>query len=264
MTFWQAFILGAVQGIAEWLPVSSQGLLVLAQFHFWSADLESAVELALFLHLGTFFAALVYFRKEVARLFKALFDFNRQDQETQNLLLFLIVATLISGGLGIVLLRFIIYFVSFLDLATKSINLLIAILLLGTGILLLKAKAKGTRTLKDLGKKDWIVLGLAQAFAALPGFSRSGLTVSVLLLRKYGEDLALRFSFLLSLPIVLAGNILLNLKIKNFQVPYLIALFSSFVFGILTIDVLIKSSRKVNFGYLVLFFSGWLFLSVWI
>jgi undecaprenyl-diphosphatase len=95
-----------------------------------------------------------------------------------------------------------------------------------------------------------------QGFAALPGFSRSGLTISALLLRKFDETAALRLSFLMSLPIVLGGNVLLNLK-DGFVLSAgaVFGLVFSFVFGIFTIHVLFRVARKINFAYFVLGFG---------
>ena len=94
-----------------------------------------------------------------------------------------------------------------------------------------------------------------QGLSTLPGISRSGSTVSVLLLDKVDKTEALRLSFLMSLPIVLAGNIFFNLKGFAFSFNMLYGLFFSFVFGILTIHALIKVSKKINFGYFVLIFG---------
>ena len=92
---------------------------------------------------------------------------------------------------------------------------------------------------------DGVLLGVAQGLAALPGLSRSGLTVSVLLLRKFDGATALKLSFLVSLPIVLFGNLFLNLNDFAFSAEALVGLFFSFLFGILTIDLLLKAAKKI-------------------
>jgi undecaprenyl-diphosphatase len=91
--------------------------------------------------------------------------------------------------------------------------------------------------------------------ATLPGLSRSGSTVSALLLLGFQKSLSLKLSFLLSMPIVLAGNILLNLNTINFSVDNLVALTASFAFGLLTINLLLKLAKKINFGLLVIIFG---------
>jgi undecaprenyl-diphosphatase len=125
----------------------------------------------------------------------------------------------------------------------------------------------GEKKIADLNLKEASLLGFMQGLSVLPGVSRSGITVSTLLLRKFDKTSSLVVSFLMSLPIVLAGNIALNWSnFTSITLPLLLGLVFSFLFGILTIDVLIKSSRKINFGYFVLVFailtilSGILFL----
>ena len=137
-------------------------------------------------------------------------------------------------------------------------------LLLTTGILQIKAKKKEEKKMVDAGNKDGVLLGLVQSFASLPGLSRSGLTVSVLLLRKFRSEAALKLSFLMSLPIVLGGNIILNLDKFNFSLESFSGLLFSFVFGLLTIKLLLKTARKINFGWFVLFFGIIVIISIFV
>ncbi|VAW17354.1 Undecaprenyl-diphosphatase, partial [hydrothermal vent metagenome] len=118
-----------------------------------------------------------------------------------------------------------------------------------------KSKMISTRTPTDIKMIDSVTLGIVQGFAALPGLSRSGLTVASLLLRKFDEEQAIRLSFLMSIPIVLAGNILLNIKDFNPTLENLFGFFFSFVFGLATIHILLKVAKKVNFAYFVLLFG---------
>src|SRR3989344_1533387 len=97
----ESIILGTIQGIAEWLPISSEGAIVLVKSNFFGGGaLSDTIRLALFLHLGTFLAALVYFRRDVASLLKALARYRSSSAGEQRLLRFLILSTLISGALG--------------------------------------------------------------------------------------------------------------------------------------------------------------------
>jgi len=248
-------ILGIIQGIAEWIPISSEGLLVLVKSAFFSSgSLVELVRLALFLHLGTFLAALIYFRKDVGRLFKTLFKPKGKKIEDKKTLKFLIISTIITGIIGILLLKTVLELTSVMDVGVKVITFGIGALLLITAFLQIKSKS-GFKTSKQIKIKDSILLGVMQGFAALPGLSRSGLTVSTLLLRKFDKTTALKLSFLMSLPVVLFGNLILNLSDFAFNSNYLLALLFSFVFGFLTIHYLIKLSKKVNFGYFVLIFA---------
>ncbi len=277
MSIFESIILGAVQGIAEWLPVSSEGLIFLIKINFFNSG-EGVMEitsLALFLHFGTFLAALVYFWKDVSRLLKPSFllPFLRGEYGGHSvmgiiknathikrntdikLLRFLFFSTLISGSLGFTLLKVFEGFEETFFEKTKLITIVVGVLLLLTAFLQFKAKKGGKRFKEDLARDDSILLGLAQGFAVLPGLSRSGLTVSTLLLRKFNEESALKLSFLMSMPIVLAGNIILNINDTCISYSKLIALASSFIFGLITIDLLLKLAKKINFAWFVLVFG---------
>ncbi len=262
----EQIILGITQGIVEWLPVSSEGAIVLIKTNIFNAppDYEALIKHALFLHLGTFLAALIYFRKDVGILLKCIVSFNSQDQETKKLFNFLLFTTIISGIIGIILLKTIVNLTDHFEATGKSITLVIGFLLIGTGLLELKASRPGYRNLAHLKWHDTVITGLAQGLASLPGFSRSGLTMSTLLLLKFDKQHALKLSFLLSLPIVLAGNIVLNLDLFVFSLPSLIGLLCSFIFGLMTIHLLLKLAQAVNFGYFMLIFGSITILSFFI
>jgi undecaprenyl-diphosphatase len=244
-------VLGLIQGVAEWLPVSSEGIIVLVKTKFFGgAETEVMIREALFLHLGTFFAALVYFRKDVKKLLK----FNSFDASTKKLFGFLAIATVISGAVGYVLLQAVIALEDFIVIDAKKLMLAIGVLLLITAYLQFRSK-KQLKEEKGIQKKDGVLLGLVQGLAVLPGLSRSGTTVATLLMRGYDDSLALKLSFLMSLPIVLAGNILLNLGDLALSAELMVGLVTAFVFGLLTIKVLIRLAKKINFTYFVLLFA---------
>jgi len=253
----EQILLGIIQGIAEWLPVSSEGLIVLAKTNLFHSNdnIETIIHQALFLHLGTFLAALIYFRQDVKKLIKAIFQYQSQSQDTQKLLSYLIISTMISGVLGFILIKVFSHFASQFDTQKRIITMAIGCLLLGTAFLELKAKKDCYRTITDLKIIDSILLGIVQGFATLPGFSRSGLTVSALLLRKLDKLYALKLSFIMSIPIVLVGNIMLNLNALAWSTEAMGGLIFSFAFGLATIHFLLKLAEKINFGYFVLIFG---------
>lgn len=245
----ESIISGIVQGIAEWLPISSEGILVLLQVNFFNSTLSftSLINYALFLHLGTFLAALIYFRKEVAGLIK------KENKQERN---FYITATVISGLIGLALLKALDYIEETIVFGSKGIILLIGLALLITAFLQFKNKGKNRhKDESDLKVTDSIVLGVLQGFSIIPGLSRSGLTISGLLLSKFSDTVALKISFIMSLPIVLAGNIILNLDKFVLSWENLIGLVFSFLFGILSIHLLLKLSKKINFAWFVLIFG---------
>jgi len=261
----EQIILGAIQGITEWLPISSEGIIILVKNRFFSGtDYETIIRQALFLHLGTFLAALIYFRKDVLSLIRVLFNYRSADSETKKVFNFLLIATLISGFFGFVLLRFFAGLGEGLFLSTKAATLVIGLALLVTAGLQIRAGKGSHRRRKEPTIKEGILLGLIQGLATLPGLSRSGLTVSALLLRGFNGGRALKLSFLMSLPIVLGGNIILNFNQFIFSSEMLLGLLFSFVFGILTIDLLLKLAKKINFGYFVLVFGLLIIISVFI
>ncbi len=253
MEFFEVMILGILQGIFEWIPISSEGAIFFASTNFFGqTDLNFILREALFLHLGTFLAALIYFRKDVSHLIKSLFNYKHTDTETKKILNFLIVSTIISGVLGLALLQFLKFFETRFLMTSRLITLSIGLLLVMTAILQIKAPSKGHRKEIHLNEKDSILLGIAQGFSALPGLSRSGLTVSSLLFRNIDETSALRLSFLMSLPIVFAGNILLNISDFVLIKELYVGVIFSFLAGLLTIHLFMKLSERVKFGWFVL------------
>lgn len=261
----ESIILGAIQGIFEWLPVSSEGMLVLAQTQlFGTASLTEAIRMALFLHLGTFLAAFIYFFDEVEHLVKGLFKYRSISQERRNVLNFYIIATIISGVVGLILKAVLIELEQVFAVTADIIVLAIALLLFVTAYLQLRKKTMTFREETEVNTADAVVVGAVQGLSALPGVSRSGSTTSVLLLQRFHEVDALKLSFILSLPIVLGGNIVFNLSSFFFSVEALAAFLTSFIFGWITIDMFLKIARKVNFGWFVLGFAVLLIASLFI
>ncbi|MFH1461296.1 MAG: undecaprenyl-diphosphate phosphatase [Patescibacteria group bacterium] len=261
----EQIILGIVQGIAEWLPVSSEGLLVLIKTNFFAgAGMEGLIKQALFLHLGTFLAALFYFRKDVGAFLKTLISYRSADQKKKKLFNFLLISTIITGLLGYSLLKLFVGLESHLELTGKIITLLIGLLLIVNAFFQLKAKNQGFKQIRDLKIGDSVLLGMMQGLAVLPGLSRSGLTVSSLLLKRFDETVALKLSFLMSLPVVLAGNIILNWRAFAFSWESFLGLVFSFIFGLLTISLLLRLARKINFGWFVLIFGGLVLASAFV
>ena len=257
MEFFQQIILGIIQGITEWLPISSEGFLLLVSSNFFGdVDVNLFIRQALFLHLGTFFAALIYFRKEVLELFKGVVNYRESDAGTKKFLRFLLITTIISGILGLAILNFFDFVnIQKVPLTSTSINFLIGFVLIFTGALQLKLSSAGYRKKLHLNNNDGIFLGLLQGIAVIPGLSRSGLTIFGLLFRNFDKTVALKFSFIMSLPIVLIGNIMLNFSDLLFLKEMFFGFVFSFIFGLLTIHLLMNFSKKVKFGFFAIFFG---------
>ncbi|MEX0785820.1 MAG: undecaprenyl-diphosphate phosphatase [Dehalococcoidia bacterium] len=253
----EEIVLGIIQGIAEWLPVSSEGLIVLAKRHLFGSDagVDTIVQEALLLHLGTFFAALIYLRKDVVSLLGVARNYRSAAPEQRATLRFLTVATIVSGLLGVFVLVALSSIEDRLELAGQILTAGVGVLLIGTAVLQLRTPESGHKLPSDLRTNDDLLLGVVQGLAVLPGLSRSGLTVSSLLLRGFEKEVALRLSFLMSLPIVLGGNVVLNLGDADIGAAQVAGIAAAFVFGLLTIDLLLRAARRFNFGYFVLAFG---------
>lgn len=263
LTILQYIILGVIQGITEWLPISSSGMITLTAANFFGiTDLGELLHMALFFHLGTFFAALIYFRNDVADLFTSLFNYKKASKETKNILKFLIIATVITGIIGFPLIK-IIEGIN-LNLTGKAITLIIGVFLLITATTQLTLKTRGLKTPKNITNSDSALLGITQGVAVLPGISRSGITISTLLLKKFDDTTALRLSFLLSMPAILLGNLLLNMNeiATTFSTASIYGLIAAFILGLATIHGLMKLSKKINFGWFVLIFAILMLASV--
>lgn len=200
MTYLQAAILGVVQGVTEFLPVSSDGHLALVYATFGA---EPSLAFEVFLHLATLVAMLVYFRADVLRLARALLPAGRGTGERR-------VAVLILGTNVVT---------GVLVLAIEPVVEPMAASLLWVGVWLLATSAvmalaewrtRGTEPSRDAAGLGWgraLAIGVAQGAAALPGLSRSGSTISAGMLSGLSREQAARFSFLLGIPIIAVANL---------------------------------------------------------
>lgn len=259
----ESFILGFIQGVTEWLPVSSEGILVITQTQFFGeSSVSEAIRVALFLHLGTFAAALIYFWDDVVGLVKNIFTYKKIEKEKKQKTQFYIFTTIISGLVGFIILKLIENLESLFLIGSNVIVIVVATLLLVTAYLQLRKKSYSFRKEGEVNFVDSLTTGIIQGFAALPGVSRSGSTTAILLLRRFHEEDALKMSFILSLPIVLIGNIVLNLDGMFFSIESLVAFLTSFIFGYITIHGLLKLARRMNFGWFVFIFAMLLYASI--
>lgn len=248
LTIFEAIILGIVQGVAEWLPISSEGMTTLVMINVFDRTLADALPIAIWLHTGTLLSAAVYFRTDIKEIMNEIPHYlkNRDIQEKKNsIITFLLIATAITGIIGLPL---ILFATGMEEFSGKLATAFIGGLLIITGLLQISA-SKRTEKREQPVIVDSIIAGIAQGFAALPGVSRSGITVSTLLLRDIEASQALRLSFLMSIPAVLAADVGIGaMGLLSFDLNSLLALFFAFLFGILTIDIFIKVAKKFDFS----------------
>ena len=243
-------LVGAVQGVAEWLPISSEGSVTILLTTL-GYEPELAVRLALFLHVGTALSATVYYRSELRDVLVRVPEWRPRrafEGETARLT-FLGIATVVSGVVGIAA------YVLLLDAATAlsggAFIALIGVLLLVTG-----GVQRATES-TDLGERelpdglDAMLVGVGQGLAILPGVSRSGTTASVLLFRGHDGESAFELSFLLSIPAAVGAGVLTVLDtggaIGVTPETAVVALAASAVVGYATIDALMRIVRRVAF-----------------
>jgi undecaprenyl-diphosphatase len=243
---WLAVVVGVLQGIFEWLPISSEGNIALYLTVVEGLDPASATAFALFLHAGTALAATVYYRGEIWTLLQHLPAWRPARHADRPDVTFLGVATLVSGVVGIA--AYATLETLFPVLAGGAFVALIGVLLLATGVLQRVAAARlGDR--EDPTLPDAVLVGALQGLAILPGVSRSGTTVSALLLRGYDAEASFRLSFLLSIPAATgAGLLVLRDGVPTVSATAaLAALATAAVVGYLTIDLLLRVVRRVAF-----------------
>jgi undecaprenyl-diphosphatase len=200
VTIFQAIILGLVQGLGEFLPISSSAHLILVPwFLHWP---ESGVDFDLALHLGTLVAVTIYFWKDLLGL--VVEGLTKGTRTPTGRLAWGVVAGTIPGALAGAL------FESKVEQYARGNYLLIAFLLAAMGIILylVDRYAVKRRTLRDFKVMDGFWIGIGQAFALIPGFSRSGTTITAGLLLGLEREAAAKASFLMGWPIILGGGLL--------------------------------------------------------
>lgn len=193
MSYLEAIILGIIQGLTEFLPVSSSGHLELMKAIFGDNSLpEESLTTTVVLHFATALSTLVVFRKEVAEIFKGLFQF--QWNKELKFSLKIIVSMLPAVAVGL-------FFEEQLEAFFSGQIMLVGVMLIITAFLLLLAdKAKNTN--KKVSFFSAIIIGISQAIAMLPGISRSGATISTSVLLGVDRTKAARFSFLMVVPLI--------------------------------------------------------------
>jgi undecaprenyl-diphosphatase len=260
LTNGQALVLGIVQGLTELLPISSSGHLILVP---WAAEWTYLEENDRFnqtfdvaLHLGTLVAVAAYFWGDLVRLVRAWLGsiaHRRVDSPDARIAWFVVVATIPAGVAGLLGEDWI------ADNLGEPWQILI-LLAAGALLLLWADRSAQTRAMGDLGMRDAVLMGCAQALALAPGVSRSGITITAGRFLRLDRDGAARFSFLLLLPTVLGalvlkgvGDVLLGDLPDGWVGPFLVGTQASQGSGLLAIDWLLGYVRRHTYGVFVVY-----------
>lgn len=237
---WSYIFFGILQGIFEWIPISSEGVVAIASQYFLKEF--HPIDVALFLHLGTLFAVLIYFRKDWKDILTL---------KNKKLFQFLAVTTIVSLVVGFPIYK-----------SIKEITIGAGLLVvMGFGLLLTSFLQKRRKSFNLNLNQLAIFSGILQGLSVIPGLSRSGSTIFGLSLGKKNPSEILKISYLMSVPVVLAMCFYLA-----FQNPILItkeiliSIIFSFLVGILTLHYLMKFSQKINFQKFTLIFGLLCFL----
>ena len=244
-----AIILGIIQGLTEFLPVSSSGHLELGKAILGDSSIpEESLLFTVVLHFATALSTLVIFRKDVLEIFKGLFQFqwNEQAQFAVKIIISMIPAAIVGFFLE-----------DFMEVFFDGAIIIVGIMLIITAVLLYLAD-KARTTAKDVSFRSAFVIGLAQAVAMLPGISRSGATISTSVLLGIDKTKSARFSFLMVVPLIFGkvAKDLLGGEI-NFEssqmMPMGAGFIAAFVAGLFACTWMIQLVRKSKLTYFAIY-----------
>jgi undecaprenyl-diphosphatase len=249
MSIFQSLILGIIQGLTEFLPVSSSGHLEIAKVLFGDNSLpKESLTFTVVLHFATALSTLVVFRKEVIEILKGLFQFNRNEQSIFSLK---IIASMIPAVLVGLL------FEEQLESLFSGRILLVGLMLLITAALLYMAD-KAKKTEKNVSYLNAVIIGISQAIAMLPGISRSGATISTSVLLGIDREKAARFSFLMVVPLIF-GKVAKDLMggeitFESNQITGLsVGFIAAFVSGLLACTWMISLVKRSKLSYFAIY-----------
>ena len=242
-------LIGIIQGITEWLPISSEGVITIVYlFLFEDTTIANAIGFAIWVHGGTAIAVTIYFRKDLQSLFG---DVIKNPLRPTSLTIFLVASTLVS----IIVVSIIIFILKDIsETITSGLMLVVGLLMLVTALIQTNRFRLnlGTRSIVHVNLKDAILSGLVQGLSILPGISRSATTISILIFRGYNKKEALRLSFLMSVPASWGATLigLLNLN-KGVSISAIIALVTAAIVGFLAIRLILHLGETINFSVIV-------------
>ena len=252
-----AALLGVVQGLTEFLPVSSSGHLIVVPYLLgWSDPFLNSLEFSVMLHMGTLVALLVYFRHDWVRLvpagLAAIRDRSLQDDEDRRLAWLLVAATIPAAIVGFLL-------NDVIEQSFRSVGLVAVTLVIG-GLILLIADRFGakSRSIDDVTFPIAVGIGVAQALALIPGISRSGISISAARMVGMDRESAARFAFLMATPITAGAGVFEIRKLLAGEggvsieiVPLVVGLVAALISGLAAIQFMLSFLRRQSLDVFV-------------
>lgn len=258
MTYFMSILMGIIQGVAEFLPISSSGHLALFQTFFGMENMEEKyMFFTVLLHFGTLISVCMVYWRDIVDMIREFFlgiaalagrkDTGVAPPPARRMVMLIIIATVPL---------FVMVFLRDAVNQLFSNSIMVSCALLATGFILFFSDrmARGHKTAKNATVADALIVGCGQALAVIPGLSRSGTTISVGMMRGFDRAFAVRFSFLMSLPAVLGANVLeiKDALASNFPIEelpmYLVGVAVSAVVGYFAIRLVKSLSDKGKFG----------------
>lgn len=252
MDLLQSIVLGIVQGITEFLPISSTAHLALVPWFFRWNDPGLAFDVAL--HIGTLFAVIYYFWRDWVVIIRdfigGIFSGGFEKNPNGKLGIFIIIATIPGALSGFI------FEEQASGILRHPLAIAFSVFLFGIFIYLSDKFSRKEKGISDLNVFDCLVVGIAQAFAIIPGVSRSGVSITGCLIRNLRRDEAARFSFLLSAPLIF-GAIVLQSKHLDYATvassPFIAGVLTSAIFGFLSIKYLLRYLQSNNYNVFVIY-----------
>ncbi len=249
MELWQ-IIAALLQGLVEWLPISSEGQVILFLYNFSSVPVSELLTVVVWLHLGTAMAVIVRYPRVILDVLSL-----RDRVLFRNILIATVFTTITAIPLYLLLKT------TLAGFNGEAINVLVGILLLVTALMLyIPTRHEGEIDEKEVDDKVAAATGLVQGFSVMPGLSRSGVTVSALLMQRVNKETALKFSFLISVPAVFGilfievltgGAVMPSIPISDVIVMEIIV----FVTALVSMEFLLQIAKRVAFWKLCLFLA---------
>lgn len=254
MTILQTIILGIVQGITEFFPISSSGHLIAIRylFNFGLGDSKAELVFDIALHFGTFMAIFIFFFKDFWKMITEGFKFKGKDgkfsfnnlKHEGKIMWYIVAACIPAGVMGIL----------FEDIIDRYIRtpLVVAISMAVMGVIMyfVDKYSKSETDIEHLNLKQAMGVGIGQMFAMIPGFSRSGTTMTAARAMKIDRKSAAKFSFLLGAPVMFGAAVLAlkDLTMEMINIQFILGVVVSFVVGMIAIKALMNIVEKIGFG----------------